>query len=72
MNYAHLPSEISLGGIYFPPLLFAAMLGVLMAWLITRILNRLDMARFVWYPPLFFLALSVICTGFVGYFIIPI
>ena len=72
MNYSHLPSEISLGGIYFPPLLFAVLLGVLMAWIITRILNRLDLARFVWYPPLFFLALCVICTGFVGHFIIPI
>ena len=72
MNYSHLPSEISLGGIYFPPLLFAGLLGVFMAWVITRILNRMDLARFVWYPPLFFLALSVICTGFVSYFIIPI
>ncbi len=72
MNYSHLPSEISLGGIYFPPLFFAVILGVLMAWIITRILNWLDLSRFIWSPPLFFLALSVICTGFVGYFIIPI
>ena len=72
MNYSHLPSEISLGGIYFSPILFAALLGVVIAWVITRLLNRLGLARFIWYPPLFFLALSVICTGFVGYFIIPI
>ena len=72
MDYSHLPTEISLGGVYFPPLLFASMLGVLMAWIITRIMNRLGLARLVWYPALFFLALSVICTGFVGYFIIPI
>lgn len=72
MNYSNLPSEVSLGGIYFPPLLIAGLLGVFMAWVITRILNRMDLARFVWYPPLFFLALSVICTGFVSYFIIPV
>jgi len=72
MNYSHLPSEISLGGIYFPPILFAVILGVMTAWMLSRILNWLDLARFVWNPPLFFLALSVVCTGLVGYFIIPI
>ncbi len=72
MNYSHLPSEISLGGVYFSPIVFAVMLGVMMAWVITRLLNRLGLARFIWYPPLFFFALSVICTCFVGYFIIPI
>lgn len=72
MNYSHIPRELSAGGVYFPPLLLASLLGVLMAWAITRLLNRYDLARFVWFPPLFFLALAVICTGFVGYFIIPI
>jgi hypothetical protein len=40
MNYSNLPSEISLGGIYFPSLLFAGLLSVFMAWVITQILNR--------------------------------
>lgn len=71
MRYSHLPMEISLGGIYFPPLMFAVILGVLMAWVITRLLNRLHLARFIWHPPLFFLALAVICTAFVKHFLIP-
>ena len=72
MNYAHIPMEISLGGVYFPPLLFAASLGVLFAWVITRLMNRFGLARFIWNPPLFFLALSVICTHLVGTFLIPL
>lgn len=72
MNYAHLPSEMSFWGIYVPPLLPAVLLGVVMAWIITRILNRMGLARFIWYPPLFFLALSVVCTGFVSWFLIPV
>jgi hypothetical protein len=66
-----IPMEISWWGVYLPPVLPAALLGLLAAWVITRILNRFDLARFVWYPPLFFLALAVICTGLVGRFLFP-
>ncbi len=66
-----IPMEISWWGVYLPPVLPATLLGWFAAWLITRILNRFDLARFVWYPPLFFLALAVICTGLVGRFLIP-
>ena len=72
MNYDHLPIEQSFGGIYFSPILIASILGIILAWLITRVLNTLRLVRFIWHPPLFFLALSVICTGFVGTFIIPV
>jgi len=63
--------EISLWGVYVSPVVPATMAGILAAWLITRILNWFDLARFVWYPPLFFLALAVICTGLAGRFLIP-
>ena len=66
-----IPMEISWWGVYLSPVLPAALLGLLAAWVITRILNRFDLARFVCYPPLFFLALAVICTGLVGRFLIP-
>ena len=71
MNMNQVPMEISISGVYLSPVLMACFLGVVMAWIITRILNRFDLARFVWYPPLFFLALVIICTGLVGRFIIP-
>lgn len=63
--------EISWCGVYVSPIVPAAIVGVLVAWLITRILNWFDLARFVWYPPVFFLALAVICTGLVGRYLFP-
>ncbi|MDF1760436.1 MAG: DUF1656 domain-containing protein [Coxiellaceae bacterium] len=72
MNYDQFPKEISISGIYFPPLLMATILGILLAWLITRVLNYFGLARYVWHPPLFYLALIVICTGLIGIFVIPI
>ena len=64
--------EIAIGGIYFPPVLFAILLGVILAGLVARLLNRLRLTRFIWHPPLFFVALSVICTRLVGLYFIPI
>jgi integral membrane sensor domain MASE1 len=72
VNYAELPMEISLGGVFFPPLLLASIAGVLVAALITMTMNRYDWNRFVWHPPLFFVSLAVICTGIIGIFFIPI
>jgi len=72
MNYSNLPIEAAIGGVYFPPILLATVSGVVLAWVITRLLNKLELTQFIWYPPLFFLALSVICTGLVSSFILPI
>jgi len=66
-----MPVEFVIGGVYFSPMLLASIVGVAFAWLLARLLNRLDLARFVWWPPLVFLALCVICTGLVGAFLIP-
>jgi H+/Cl- antiporter ClcA len=71
MNYIVLPIEVSIGGIYFPPLLLAAMLGALVALITTRYLDRFDWTVYVWHPPLFLLALVVIFTVLIGMFIIP-
>ena len=72
MNYANVPMEISLGGIYFPPVMFAIILGIIMAEIIGRLLNRFDLVRFIWHPPLFFIAVAVICTWLASLYIIPI
>ena len=72
MNTASIPMEISIGGIYFPPIMFAILLGVLLAGIIAKLLNKLNLARFIWHPPLFFLALAVVCTRIVSIFIIPV
>ena len=70
MNYV--PSEFMLGGVYFPPLLIASILGVLVAWLTVNLLNRYRLSRFFYYPPLIFFALAIIYTGLIGTFVIPV
>lgn len=72
MNYNYLPIEQSIGGVYFSPILSAGFFGILLAWLVTRVMNRFRLARYVWHPPLFFVALAVICTGLIGQFFIPL
>jgi len=62
----YIPHEFTLGGVYFPPLLIAGLLGVLAAVLTATLLNR-----YRFYPPLVFIALAVIYTGLIGTFFIP-
>ena len=72
MNYDHLPIEQSISGIYYSPILSASLCGFLLAWFLARVLNHFRLVHLIWYPPLFFLALVVICTGLVGRLFIPI
>ncbi len=67
-----IPSEISLSGIYFPPLLFAGLLGAAAAAATAMALNRYRLSRFFYYPPAVFVALAVIYTGLIGTFVIPV
>ena len=69
MNF--IPSEFAIGDVYFPPLLIAAMLGVILAWLTAKQLNRYRLSRFFFYPPLVLLAFAVIYTVLIGTFVIP-
>jgi hypothetical protein len=66
-----IPSEFSIGGVYFPPLLIASLLGFFVAWLTTQLLNRYRLSRYFAYPPLVLLALAVIYSLFFGTFVIP-
>jgi hypothetical protein len=67
-----IPHEFTIGGVYFPPFLIAAFLGVLAAALTAIALNRYRLSRFFFSPPLVFVALAVIYTGIIGSFLIPI
>jgi protein AaeX len=52
--------EISLDGVYLPPLL-GYLAGTAVAWYLLRyLLARLGVYRFVWHPPLFNAALYLI------------
>ena len=69
---AFMPKEFDLGGVYMPPLLIAAALGAILAFLTAWMLNRYRLSRFLSYPPLVFVALVVIYTVLVGSVLIPI
>jgi hypothetical protein len=66
-----IPSEFVIGGVYFPPMLIAGLLGTAAAWLTAMLLNRYRLSRFFAYPPLVFLALAVIYTIAIGTFLLP-
>jgi len=66
-----IPSELTVGGIYLPPLLVAGCLGVLLAYRTARLLNRYRLSRYFFYPPLVFVALAVLYTVAVGYLFVP-
>jgi hypothetical protein len=70
--FDYVPSEVSIGGVYFPPLLLAGIVGMILAWLTAILLNRYRLSRFFAYPPVVFIALAVIFTGLIGTLFIPV
>ncbi len=67
-----IPHEFAIGGVFMPPLLVASLLGVIAAVVTARLLNRYRLSRYFFYPPLVFLALTVIYTILIGTFIIGV
>ena len=65
------PVEFAIGGVFLPPLFVAALLGTIVAVLTGRWLNRIRLSHYFFYPPLVFVALTVIYTVLIGTFIIP-
>jgi hypothetical protein len=65
-----IPHEISFTWIYFPPLAFAILFGVLAAWALAGWLNRKDLSRYFWRPPLAFMAFVLIFGALFALFII--
>jgi hypothetical protein len=66
-----IPAEFQIGGVFMPPLFVAAILGTFVAVFTSRWLNRAGLARYLFYPPLVFVALVVIYSVLIGTFIIP-
>jgi hypothetical protein len=66
-----IPHEISISGVYFPPMLLAAILGVALAGLTAVMLNRYRLSRYFVYPPLIFVSLSILYTSLIGALWIP-
>jgi hypothetical protein len=60
--------EVSLYGLYVPPLLLLALLSLALVRGLNRVLARLGVYRLVWHPALFDLALFVIVLGGLSHF----
>lgn len=60
------PHEVSIGGVYFSPLLLASLLGVLATAATVMLLNRYRLSRFFIYPPVMFIAIAILYTGLIG------
>ena len=67
-----MPHEIAIGGVYFPPILIAAVLGALAALATGRALDRVRLSKYFFYPPLLMLSLTVIYTVVIGTFVVGI
>jgi ABC-type nitrate/sulfonate/bicarbonate transport system permease component len=65
-----IPHEFAIAGVYLPPMLIAAILGVALATLSGRLLNRNRWSQHFFYPPLVMLAMIAIYTVLIGTFII--
>lgn len=64
------PHEFAIGGVYMPPMLVAAVLGVLATVVTARLLNRYRLSRHFFYPPLVLLSMVIIYTVLIGTFVI--
>jgi hypothetical protein len=64
------PHEISLSWLYIPPVLLVVAVGSLLAFLLTRVLNRTGLSRFFWYPPLVAIAFAAIFSALTGLFLL--
>ena len=65
-----IPHELAIFGVYIPPMLLAAIFGIMAALVTARLLNRARLSRFFFYPPLVSLAMMIIYTILIGTFII--
>ena len=60
------PSDVAIGGMYVAPALLVALFGLVAASVAVKTLNRTGLSRFVWHPPLAFLALWALFSALVG------
>ena len=67
-----IPHEFAIAEVYMPPLLVAAFLGLIAAIVTARLLNRYRLSRYFFYPPLVFIAFTIIYTVLIGTFVIGI
>jgi uncharacterized membrane protein YeaQ/YmgE (transglycosylase-associated protein family) len=62
----NIPVEISFSGVYFPPIFFVIVFGIIGAFVITSVLNRTGLSKYFWHPPLAFLAMSALISAVIA------
>ncbi|HIF9195422.1 TPA: DUF1656 domain-containing protein [Photobacterium damselae] len=67
-----MPHELSMGDIYYSPVLLVAVLSLLATWITVVILNKTRLSRFIAYPSLTFLAIMVFYVVAIDTFYIQI
>lgn len=61
-----IPHEFAIGGVFMPPLLVAACLGVIAAMVTARLLDQYRLSRYFAQPPLVLSSLCVFYTLLIG------
>ncbi|ARR49410.1 DUF1656 domain-containing protein [Photobacterium damselae subsp. damselae] len=67
-----IPHELSMGDIYYSPVLLVAVLSLAATWITVVILNKTRLSRFIAYPSLTFLAIMVFYVVAIDTFYIQI
>ena len=70
-DWLPVPAEVSIFGVYWPPLLIAAILGIIVTVVTMKLLNRHRLSRFFMLPEFVMLAMIAIYTVVIGTFLIP-
>lgn len=68
-SFEPIPNEISFSWVYFPPLFFVLLFGVVAAWGVAKWLNYTKLSRYFWHPPVAYLALVCIFSSLFALFI---
>nr|WP_218136564.1 DUF1656 domain-containing protein [Photobacterium damselae] len=67
-----IPHELSMGDIYYSPVLLVAVLSLVATWITVVILNKTRLSRFIAYPSLTFLAIMIFYVVAIDTFYIQI
>jgi hypothetical protein len=60
------PQEFTIGDVYLPPMLVAALLGLAATMITTRFLNKHRLSRYFANPPLAFISILILYTVLIG------
>ncbi len=66
-----IPSDVDIGGVYYPPLLLAFIIAVIAMVLTGYLLNRYRLSRFFMFPMLTGAAIVTIYTVLISTFLLP-